>query len=200
MRTVDIVADETGTGPGARGGTVLLAPVLNSYDILTTWGRRISGKSLVDCGDHVEWRDGPDVSRWLLPDQAGEHPDRPVLARVVQVDAERAADGRYPAERHLLLVSSTGRVLARLGVAQLVYGGVFMDKQELARVWPLERIEALADRGVAYEQTTSLDLLTMTMTYPGAQPWYRAVFYSNVFFFCLLLLLVAMLVTVLLTR
>lgn len=76
--------------------------------------RSLVGQRMTDHGDHVEWTDGKRSATWLLPDQAGNGAELPVMTTVVLGEVRSPIAPGGIAGYHVRFTDADAAVLGRI--------------------------------------------------------------------------------------
>ncbi|MCW2541300.1 MAG: hypothetical protein JWN95_3025 [Frankiales bacterium] len=122
---------------------------------------KASARSLVDCGDHLEWRDGSSVHRWRLADQPASA-ELPELAGVSKVLVPSPIQDTYIGTRvEFVFTSPSGGFLASLN------GGVTRDRKYTDKAYPDEVFAGLVARGVPVTEERIASYREFRRRHPG---------------------------------
>jgi hypothetical protein len=156
---------------------LLLKPVVNEYDALTSVGKVALGRTLVARDGYVEWRDGDRSERWTLPDQPAQS-EVPVLASVIEADTWfRTLRGDAP-ERYVLLADEDGAALAVLALITTAAGPTY-EQADFDRIWPEEQFDGLLACGVKRTRETYRDFAALNRAHPGTVATWRVILGSR---------------------
>lgn len=149
---------------------MLLQPVVNEYDGLTSVGKVAQGRSLRVVDGFAEWRDGHQTERWTLPDQPGQA-ETPILSSMVEADTWfKTLRGDAP-ERYVLLADEDGRTLVVLALITTAAGPTY-EQPDFDRIWPDGQFHGLLAHGVRRVHATFPDFRALNKAHPGTvAPW-----------------------------
>lgn len=141
--------------------TVLLAPVRDAEVPDKVWAA-ISGRRLLDCGDHVEFHDDEQVRSWRLADQPES--DLPELAGLVKVLVPYPYQPSYSSTSvDLILVDPAGRLLARWNTAHS------RRRIVVEHAFPAAALEPFRQRGLQVTEETIKSFREFNRRQPGGE-------------------------------